>query len=320
VATESKSGSQRAAAAAASPPRREDRHGAEERALQRREGVETTDEGVAYPTTQAPPPKQETVDKVTYRDPRPLDWPQKADRSVFIGPCAPPTPTTTARRRATCTPARSARTRSSSRRHRGRGRAGRRRRRHLNLIINGETINLGGLGGSIRRTSPRASRRTPTADADRHRTAGRRLRPCVDPRCPGYEQRPVQVLRRVVAFTYQELGGDGGSRRPPSSARPSASCRPTRRASTAASRHSPTTSAPSTRPCRARTRSSCWPSTSRRRSATCSSATLKTDPRTSAELKACSPRCAPRTRADGGDEDGAAAPPGGRPPKDAGGE
>jgi len=48
-------------------------------------GVETTDEGVAYPTTQAPPPKQETLDKVTYRDPRPLDWPQKADRSVFIG-------------------------------------------------------------------------------------------------------------------------------------------------------------------------------------------------------------------------------------------
>jgi hypothetical protein len=49
------------------------------------EGVETTDEGVAYPTSQAPPPKQETPDKVSYRDPRPLDWPQKADRSVFIG-------------------------------------------------------------------------------------------------------------------------------------------------------------------------------------------------------------------------------------------
>jgi hypothetical protein len=48
-------------------------------------GVETTDDGVDYPTTQAPPPKQETVDKVTYRDPRPLDWPQKADRSVYIG-------------------------------------------------------------------------------------------------------------------------------------------------------------------------------------------------------------------------------------------
>jgi len=49
-------------------------------------GVETTDDGIEYPTTQAPPPQQESVDSVTYRDPRPLDWPQKADRSVFIGP------------------------------------------------------------------------------------------------------------------------------------------------------------------------------------------------------------------------------------------
>ena len=49
------------------------------------DGVETTDEGVAYPTSQAPPPKHEVPDKVSYRDPRPLDWPQKADRSVFIG-------------------------------------------------------------------------------------------------------------------------------------------------------------------------------------------------------------------------------------------
>lgn len=32
---------------------------------------------------------------------------------------------------------------------------------------------------------------------------------CIDPRCPGYEQRPVQVIRRIAAFTYQELGGDG---------------------------------------------------------------------------------------------------------------
>jgi len=48
-------------------------------------GVETADDGTEYPTTQAPPPKQETVDKVTYRDPRPLDWPQKADRAVLIG-------------------------------------------------------------------------------------------------------------------------------------------------------------------------------------------------------------------------------------------
>jgi hypothetical protein len=48
-------------------------------------GIETTDDGVDYPTTQAPPPQRETPDKVSYRDPRPLDWPQKADRSVFIG-------------------------------------------------------------------------------------------------------------------------------------------------------------------------------------------------------------------------------------------
>jgi len=52
---------------------------------EREDGVETTDEGVAYPTSQAPPPKHEVPDKVSYRDPRPLDWPQKADRSVFIG-------------------------------------------------------------------------------------------------------------------------------------------------------------------------------------------------------------------------------------------
>jgi hypothetical protein len=32
---------------------------------------------------------------------------------------------------------------------------------------------------------------------------------CVDPRCVGYEQRPVVVTKRVAAFTYHELGGDG---------------------------------------------------------------------------------------------------------------
>jgi hypothetical protein len=32
-----------------------------------------------------PYPEREPLDTVTYRDPRPLDWPQKADRSVFIG-------------------------------------------------------------------------------------------------------------------------------------------------------------------------------------------------------------------------------------------
>lgn len=32
-----------------------------------------------------PYPEHEPLDTVTYRDPRPLDWPLKADRSVFIG-------------------------------------------------------------------------------------------------------------------------------------------------------------------------------------------------------------------------------------------
>jgi len=32
---------------------------------------------------------------------------------------------------------------------------------------------------------------------------------CSDPRCPGYEQRPVEVLERTVSFSYQDNGGDG---------------------------------------------------------------------------------------------------------------
>src|SRR4029079_919428 len=32
---------------------------------------------------------------------------------------------------------------------------------------------------------------------------------CIDPRCPGYEQRPVRVVERTVSFTYQDNGGDG---------------------------------------------------------------------------------------------------------------
>lgn len=32
---------------------------------------------------------------------------------------------------------------------------------------------------------------------------------CIDPRCVGYEQRPVEVVRRIAAFSYHELGGDG---------------------------------------------------------------------------------------------------------------
>jgi hypothetical protein len=115
------------------------------------EGVETTDEGVAYPTSQAPPPKQETLDKVTYRDPRPLDWPQKADRSVFIGPVR-------------STDADDDRDEKSGYVYAGQVREDEELEvggtevkdaqvvaggGHLNLIINGETYNLGGLGGSI---------------------------------------------------------------------------------------------------------------------------------------------------------------------------
>lgn len=33
-----------------------------------------------------PYPEHEPLDTVTYKDPRPHDWPVKADRSVFIGP------------------------------------------------------------------------------------------------------------------------------------------------------------------------------------------------------------------------------------------
>jgi hypothetical protein len=79
VATESKSsGGSKAAQSKTDTALKNEREFGEE-------GIETTDDGTAYPTTQAPPPQRETVDKVTYRDPRPLDWPQKADRSVFIG-------------------------------------------------------------------------------------------------------------------------------------------------------------------------------------------------------------------------------------------
>lgn len=31
-------------------------------------------------------PEREVLDSITYRDPRPLDWPQKADRSVLVSP------------------------------------------------------------------------------------------------------------------------------------------------------------------------------------------------------------------------------------------
>jgi len=31
---------------------------------------------------------------------------------------------------------------------------------------------------------------------------------CMDPRCPGHKQRPVQVRQRKQEFSYRELGGD----------------------------------------------------------------------------------------------------------------
>src|SRR4051794_7569326 len=50
---------------------------------QKRHGVELDSNGNVKP---AELNEADAPDKVTYRDPRPLDWPQKADRSVFIGP------------------------------------------------------------------------------------------------------------------------------------------------------------------------------------------------------------------------------------------
>jgi hypothetical protein len=49
---------------------------------QKRHGVELDSKGNVK---QAELNEADALDKVTYRDPRPLDWPQKADRSVFIG-------------------------------------------------------------------------------------------------------------------------------------------------------------------------------------------------------------------------------------------
>jgi hypothetical protein len=32
---------------------------------------------------------------------------------------------------------------------------------------------------------------------------------CIDPKCPGYEQKSAQVTLRTTAFSYQDNGGDG---------------------------------------------------------------------------------------------------------------
>lgn len=50
---------------------------------EKRFGIERDNDGNVKPLEY---PETETQDSITYRDPRPLDWPQKADRSVFVGP------------------------------------------------------------------------------------------------------------------------------------------------------------------------------------------------------------------------------------------
>lgn len=50
---------------------------------QKRHGVELDNDGNVKPLEY---PEAEVKDSITYRDPRPLDWPQKADRSVFVSP------------------------------------------------------------------------------------------------------------------------------------------------------------------------------------------------------------------------------------------
>lgn len=49
---------------------------------EKRFGVERDKDGNAQPLEY---PETEVKDSITYRDPRPLDWPQKANRSVFVG-------------------------------------------------------------------------------------------------------------------------------------------------------------------------------------------------------------------------------------------
>ena len=114
-------------------------------------GVETTDDGIEYPTTQAPPPQQESVDSVTYRDPRPLDWPQKADRSVFIGPVRTTDSDDDREEKSGYVYAGTVREEEElevggkeikdAQVVAGGG--------HLTLIINGEAFNLGALGGGL---------------------------------------------------------------------------------------------------------------------------------------------------------------------------
>jgi hypothetical protein len=66
---------------------------------------------------------------------------------------------------------------------------------HLNLIINGETYNLGGSAADPGRSrqGPRVQRQQLMPTVTEQRVDG--YVSCIDPRCPGYEQRPVQVIK-----------------------------------------------------------------------------------------------------------------------------
>jgi hypothetical protein len=78
-----KSGSEKASAQAKTDTALKDERSGAATKDQKRHGVELDGEGNVKP---AELNEADAPDKVTYRDPRPLDWPQKADRSVFIGP------------------------------------------------------------------------------------------------------------------------------------------------------------------------------------------------------------------------------------------
>jgi len=77
-----KSGSEKASAQAKTDNALKDERGRGASKDEKAHGIERDNDGNVKPLEY---PEHEPLDKVTYRDPRPLDWPQKADRSVFIG-------------------------------------------------------------------------------------------------------------------------------------------------------------------------------------------------------------------------------------------
>ena len=50
---------------------------------EKRYGIERDSDGNVQPLEY---PERDLGGEVTYRDPKPLDWPQKADRRIYIGP------------------------------------------------------------------------------------------------------------------------------------------------------------------------------------------------------------------------------------------